>query len=260
MNYAEGVLLGLVQGLTEFLPVSSSGHLVVTEAAVGLSTPGVVVEVALHVATLLAVVIVYWPRLTDLATGCLAGRTDAWKAVGLLLAASVPAGVVGILFEDAIGRAFDSLLLVGVNFFVTGAILWSTRRVRAPRADTPRLPGAVAIGCAQALAILPGISRSGSTVSAAMWLGIDPERAAEFSFLLALPAIAGAAVLQAPDLSGAALESGWGPLGISFVTALVSGVFAIRFLVRLLRLGVFHRFAPYCAGIGAVTIVWALVR
>lgn len=260
MNYAEGVLLGLVQGLTEFLPVSSSGHLVVTEAAVGLTTPGVVVEVALHVATLLAVVVVYWPRLTELATGCLAGRGTAWRAVGLLLAASVPAGVVGILFEEAIGRAFDSLMLVGVNFFVTGAVLWSTRWAPQARSDMPRYPGAVAIGCAQALAILPGISRSGSTVSAAMWLGIEPERAAEFSFLLAVPAIAGAAVLQIPDLSSGAIDSGWGPLGLSFLTALVSGVVAIRFLVRLLRLGVFHRFAPYCAGIGAVTILWALVR
>jgi undecaprenyl-diphosphatase len=260
VNYAEGILLGLVQGLTEFLPVSSSGHLVVAQAAVGLSTPGVLVEVVLHVATLLAVVIVYWARLVELSAGCIAGRAQAWRAVGLLLLASIPAGIVGILFEDAIGRAFDSLLLVGVNFLVTGAVLWSTRRVRAPRADSPGTGGAFAIGCAQALAIMPGISRSGTTVSAAMWLGIEPERAAEFSFLLALPAIAGAAVLQIPDLARGDVIDAWGPLGISFLTALVSGVVAIRFLVRLLRLGVFYRFAPYCVGIGIVTVAWALLR
>jgi undecaprenyl-diphosphatase len=260
MNYGEGVLLGLVQGLTEFLPVSSSGHLVVAQTAVGLSTPGVLVEVALHVATLLAVVIVYWPRLVELGAGCAAGNVDAWRAVGLLLLASVPAGIVGILFEDAIGRAFDSLLLVGVNFLITGAVLWTTRRVRDARAAEPGTAAAVAIGCAQALAIMPGISRSGTTVSAAMWLGIDPERAAEFSFLLAMPAIAGAAVLQIPDLTSGEVVTAWGPLGLSFITALVSGVIAIRFLVRLLRLGVFHRFAPYCFGLGVITMAWAFLR
>jgi undecaprenyl-diphosphatase len=107
---------------------------------------------------------------------------------------------------------------------------------------------------------MPGVSRSGTTVSAAMWLGIEPERAAEFSFLLALPAIAGAALLQIPDLTSGNVIDARGPLGISFMTALVSGVVAIRFLVRLLRLGVYHRFAPYCLGIGIVTVAWALLR
>ncbi len=261
MNYGQAIVLGLVQGLTEFLPVSSSGHLVVVEAAVGLTTPGVVVEVMLHVATLLAVVIVYRQRLVDLAAGCVRGDGAAWRAVGLLALASVPAAAVGLTLQEVVEHAFDSLLVVGVDFVVTGIVLWSTRRI-AQRAVV-EVPGAVAagaIGIAQAAAILPGISRSGSTVAVALWFRVRPERAAEFSFLMALPAIAGAAVLELPSLSQGTGGAGWGPMAAGFLVALTSGVFAIRFLVALLRRGAFHRFAPYCWAVGAATIMWALLR
>jgi undecaprenyl-diphosphatase len=261
MNYGQAILLGFVQGLTEFLPVSSSGHLVVAQAAVGLATPGVVLEVLLHVATLLAVVIVYRERLVELTVGCVRGRAAAWRMVGLLALASVPAAVVGLALQDFFERAFDSLLAVGINFLVTGCILWSTRW--AAPSTSEEVPGAVAagaVGIAQAVAILPGISRSGTTVAAALWFQVRPERAAEFSFLMALPAIAGAAVLELPHLSVGADGVGWGPLGVGFGAALISGVFAIRFLVALLRRGAFHRFAPYCWGLGLATVAWAVVR
>lgn len=261
MTYWQGLLLGVVQGLTEFLPISSSGHLVVAEAAVGLATPGVLVEVAVHVATLLAVVVVYRARLTELLVGVLRGEWAAWRYVGLLAVGSVPAAVVGLLFADWFERAFDSLLIVGVDFLVTGLILWSTRGVlgRSVR-EEPTPGGSAGIGVAQALAIMPGISRSGATVAAGLWHGVDPVRAAEFSFLLAIPAIAGAAALQIPDLSTGLASVGGGPLAVSFAAALISGVAAIRFLVALLRRGAFHRFAPYCWALGAVTIVWAVAR
>jgi undecaprenyl-diphosphatase len=260
VNYGQALVLGLVQGLTEFLPVSSSGHLVLAEAAVGLSIPGVTVDVFLHVATLLAVVIVYRARILELAVGCVRGRADAWKMVGLLALASVPAAIVGLLFQDFLERAFDSLLLVGIDFLVTGTVLWSTRRVPTKAtASAPSVTGAVAIGMAQAFAILPGISRSGTTVSAALWFRVNPQRAAEFSFLMALPAIAGAAVLELPRLSLGSFGGAGGPVLAGFVAALVSGVFAIRFLVALLRRGAFHRFAPYCWALGIATIVWALL-
>jgi len=260
VNYGQAVLLGLVQGLTEFLPVSSSGHLVVAGAAVGLSIPGVTVEVLLHVATLLAVLIVYRGRIVELVVGCVRGRVDAWRMVGLLALASIPAAIVGLLFEHAIEEAFDSLLLVGIDFLVTGGVLWSTRRLGGRAvAETPTVGGATAIGVAQAFAILPGISRSGTTVSAALWFGVKPQRAAEFSFLMAVPAIAGAAVLELPNLSLGTVGGGWGPLLAGFVAALASGVFAIRFLVALLRRGSFHRFAPYCWALGIVTVLWAVI-
>ncbi len=260
MSWWDGLILGIVQGLTEFLPVSSSGHLVVTEAVLGVRVPGVFVEVALHVATLVAVLIVYRRRVLELVSGALTGKGTAWRSVGLLLLASVPAGVVGVLFNDFFERTFHALGVVGVDFLVTGVILWSAGRARTGGRSEPDAKGALAIGLAQACAILPGISRSGSTVTAGIWTGVDPVRAAEFSFLMAVPAIAGAAVLHLPALSRESLVVGAGPLVLSFVAALVSGVLAMRLLVRLLARRAFHRFAPYCWAIGAVTLVWALLR
>jgi undecaprenyl-diphosphatase len=262
MTWWQGVVLGVVQGLTEFLPISSSGHLVVTQAVVGLSVPGVLVEVTLHIATLLAVMIVYWHRIGELVSGVLKGNRAAFTYVGLLALGSIPAGVVGVLFADWFERAFDSLLVVGINFILTAAILWSTRWVRcsATRA-LPSVGGSFGVGCAQALAVLPGVSRSGTTISAAMWLGVDPVHAAEYSFLLAIPAIAGAAMLQVPDVAaGAVVDVGLGPLLTGFAAALTSGVLAIRLLVVLLRQGTFHRFAPYCLVLGMLTLAWATLR
>ncbi|MEE9534804.1 MAG: undecaprenyl-diphosphate phosphatase [Acidimicrobiia bacterium] len=258
MSWWEGVLLGVVQGLTEFLPISSSGHLVVVEAALGIATPGVVIEVVLHVATLLAVVIVYRKVLWRLAGGAVVGDRAAWRYIALLAIGTVPAALAGLFLEEWFERTFQSLLLVGLNFLITGAVLWSTRgRVRHAERPSPSTKGAFGIGMAQALAILPGISRSGTTVAAALWLGVDPVRAAEFSFLLAIPAIAGAAVLQIPNLSGGLASGGAWPVAAGFLAALISGVVAIRLLIYLLRNKAFHRFAPYCWGIGAITILFA---
>jgi undecaprenyl-diphosphatase len=260
MSWWQGMVLGAVQGLTEFLPVSSSGHLVVAEAVIGLATPGVLVEVALHVATLLAVAVVYRRRLWELLHGIGAGDSRALRYVGLLFLASVPAGIVGFLFKDLFERAFDSLLVVGLDFAVTGCILWSTRFVAGGAREAPSTLAAGGIGLAQAVAILPGISRSGTTVAAGLWLGLDPVRAAEFSFLMAMPAIAGAGMLEVANLPVELGALGEGPLLLSFLTALVTGVLAIRLLVALLRRGAFHQFAPYCWGLALITIVWAVAR
>ena len=260
MSWWQGVVLGIVQGLTEFLPISSSGHLVVAEAAIGLTTPGVVVEVVLHVATLLAVVFVYRRLLWELTRGAVTGDAAAWRYLALLGIGTVPAALAGVFLQGWFERTFESLSLVGLNFLITGAVLWSTRG-RGARAvlAAPGSKGALGIGMAQALAILPGISRSGTTVSVAMWLGVDAVRAAEFSFLLAVPAIAGAALLQIPDLSGSVASVGLGPLALGFLAALVSGVAAIRLLITLLRHRAFHLFAPYCWAIGVITLVVASV-
>jgi undecaprenyl-diphosphatase len=259
VTYLEGLVLGVVQGLTEFLPISSSGHLVLTEALLGLTTPGVVVEVVLHVGTLLAVIIVYRARLWDLLRGMLANDGRAWRPIGLLALATVPAAVIGLGFEEFFERSFDSLLIVGVDFLVTGVLLWSVRgRTGGDRRPEPTVWGALGMGLAQALAILPGISRSGSTIVAGIWARVDPVKAAEFSFLMAIPAIAGAAVLQVPELGASAAHVGGGPLLVSFVAALVSGVLAIRLLLALLLAQAFHRFAPYVWILGAGTVAWAL--
>jgi len=141
---------------------------------------------------------------------------------------------------------------------ITGLVLWSTRRAAGrATAETLSYPGALAIGVAQAAAILPGVSRSGSTVATALWLGVAPARAAEFSFLMSIPAILGAAVLELPDASASAVDPG--PLALAFVTALVVGVAAIKVLVRILERGAFYRFAPYCWAIGLATGAWLIL-
>ncbi|NIQ57671.1 MAG: hypothetical protein GWN71_31090, partial [Gammaproteobacteria bacterium] len=172
MTYGEGLLLGIVQGLTEFLPISSSGHLVVAGAVVGLRTPGVLVEVVLHVATLVSVLIVYRKELIALARGLRQGARSAWGYVGLLAVGTVPAAIAGLALGDLVARAFESLPAVGVHFLLTGTVLWSSRFVSGGEGNRPTAVGAGGIGMAQALALLPGISRSGTTVTAALWLGV----------------------------------------------------------------------------------------
>jgi len=253
LSWWEGLILGLVQGLSEFLPISSSGHLVLAQGLIGYREPGVLLEVMVHVATLLSVVIVYRTRLAAMITGILAGDAASIRFAGLLLLASLPAAVVGLLMRDFFEAQFESYTVVGVDFMITAAVLWSTRWVRARQAPAEIGGGtALLVGLAQALAILPGISRSGTTIAAALWRGADPRAAAEFSFLMAVVVIAGTGLLQAGEaVSAVSLGAGhaW-----AFVGALVSGVAAIRFLVMLLRHGRFHQFAPYCAAVGLVTL------
>ena len=261
MTFWQGVALGIVQGLTEFLPISSSGHLVVTKELFDLSSPGILVEVALHVATLIAVVFVYRNRLWCLLSGAISGDRDERHYLMLLAIGTLPAAFVGFFLADWIERVFDSLMVVGIDFLVTGAILWSTRRAPAgDAAERPSTRTAGAIGLAQAVAVLPGISRSGSTIATAMWLGLDPVRAAEYSFLLSIPVVLGAAALQLPNLAADVTAVGAIPLLAGFVASLAAGILAIRLLVALLKRGRFHRFAPYCLTIGIATIAWAVTR
>ncbi|HTI04812.1 MAG TPA: undecaprenyl-diphosphate phosphatase [Gemmatimonadales bacterium] len=263
MTLWQGILLGLVQGLTEFLPVSSDGHLAVIGHVAGVHTPGVFVEVALHVATLGSILVVYGRRFWDLALGVLRRRPDALRYAGLLIIGMIPAGLVGVFLEHLIERAFDSLWAAGVGFLVTGALLWSTRwrsaDPAAPAAKTEPTPGgALIIGIAQAFAPLPGVSRSGTTIASGLWVGLGPVAAADFSFLMAIPLIAGAGLLEARHASVDIAQVGAVPLAVGCLVAFVSGVFAIRFLVAMLRRGRFYAFAPYCFAIGLFTLAWAL--
>lgn len=258
MTIWQGIVLGLVQGLTEFLPVSSSGHLVVVEALTGVKMSGVFVEVSLHVATLGSVLLVYGRRLAQIAAGVLRGRPEDLRYAGLLVLATIPAAVVGALFHRTIEERFHTLPEVAAGFIVTGFILWSTRR-RNGTAARPTAGGATGIGFAQAFAVLPGVSRSGSTVAAALWAGLEPAAAAEFSFLLSVPVIAGAALLEGRHMMVDVVAVGAVPLAVSWLVALASGVFAIRFLVALLKKGRFFNFAPYCWSIGVLTLIYALV-
>lgn len=260
MNLWQGILLGLVQGLTEFLPVSSDGHLAVIGHIAGVRTPGVFVEVALHVATLGSILVVYGGRFFRLVRGVLRRQPDDVRYAGLLVIGMVPAVILGVLFEDLVGQAFNSLWAAGIGFFVTGIALLSARP-RAPagaNADRPTPGAAGVIGLAQALAILPGVSRSGMTISSGLWFGMGTAAAADFSFLMAIPLIGGAGLWEARHLSTDMAQVGMVPLLAGCLVAFVSGVFAIRLLISMLQRGRFHAFAPYCFAIGTLTLAYAL--
>lgn len=257
MTLWQGILLGLVQGLAEFLPISSSGHLRVLEVLTGVQTPGVFVDVALHVATLGSVLVIYGARLWAIALGVVARRPTELRMAGLLLLATLPAGVIGVLLHRWV-EAGAPLLLVGAGFLLTGVFNWSTRRLAGARAE-PRLQTAVGIGFAQALAaVFRGVSRSGATVCAALWGGLAPVAAAEFSFLLAIPVIAGAALVEGRHMIVDVAAVGAVPLAVSFGVAFASGIWSIRFLVALLKRGRFYAFAPYNWIVGVLTIAYAL--
>jgi undecaprenyl-diphosphatase len=259
MTLWQGILLGLVQGLTEFLPVSSSGHLRVLEVVTGVHAPGVFVEVSLHVATLGSVLVVYGPRLWSIVRGVLARQPADLRLAGLLALATLPAGIIGVTFHRQV-EAAASLLLVGAGFMVTGFMNWSTRGRTGDRPE-PTVAVATGIGFAQALAaVFRGVSRSGSTVCVALWGGVGPAAAAEFSFLLAIPVIGGAALVEGRHMAVNVAAVGAAPLAVSFALAFASGIWSIRFLVRLLQRGRFYAFAPYNWAIGVLTIAYAVWR
>jgi len=257
VNVWEAILLGALQGVTEFFPVSSSGHLVVGQKLLGLEVPGVQFEVAVHVATLFSVLVIYRSRLIELVVGALRKDRDAWRYVGLLALATLPAAIVGVLFRDRIEALFESPFVPATAFLVTGTILWSTRRVLG-RKDWKK-PGwgvALLIGFAQAFALVPGISRSGTTVAMALWLGLAAEEAAAFSFLMAIPAIAGAAVLLMPDVASQGLTLPGTALAAGSIVAAITGILAIKGFVALLERGAFHRFAIYCWALGVAFLIY----
>jgi len=258
MTLWQGILLGLVQGLTEFLPVSSDGHLAVIGHVAGVHTPGVFVEVALHVATLGSILVVYGRRFWQLVVDVLRRQPDALRYAGLLIIGMIPAGLVGIFLQHLIERAFQSLWAAGVGFLVTAACLWSTRHRGPEGASQPSPRGALIIGLAQAFAPLPGVSRSATTISSGLWVGLGAVPAADFSFLMAIPLIAGAGLVEARHASADIAQVGAVPLLVGCIVAFLSGVFAIRFLVAMLRRGRFYLFAPYCLAIGLFTLAYAL--
>jgi undecaprenyl-diphosphatase len=257
MNLWQGLVLGLVQGLTEFLPVSSSGHLVLVESLSGVHFTDVTVEVSLHVATLASVLVLYGRRLWEIIRGVLSGDGPSGRYAVLLVIATIPAGLIGVLLHHQIEDAFHSLMWLGVQFLITGAILWSTRGPLGDR-TVPSTSAATAIGFAQAFAILPAISRSGATVAAALWAGLTPAAAAEFSFLLSIPVIAGAGLLEARNAALNVAHVGALPWAVSFVAAFAAGIWSIRWLVKLLQRGRFYAFAPYCWAVGLFTLGYAL--
>ncbi|MDY5954885.1 MAG: undecaprenyl-diphosphate phosphatase [Kiritimatiellia bacterium] len=247
----EVVVLAVVQGLTEFLPVSSSGHLAVGQRLLGFNPQGLDLEVFLHGGTLLAVAGFYRRRIGELV------RARDWRTGGALVVSGVPAIGVYAVVKDWLEGFSSDMGCVGIAMLFTGLVLCTTRFLRlAPSGRKGGYLEALLIGCAQAVALFPGVSRSGMTISAARALRLEPEKAAEFSFLMSLPIIGGATVLHLVELVRRPAEATLPP-GTLLLGAAVAGIvgyFAILAVERLLGSGRFWLFGPYCLACGLLVI------
>jgi undecaprenyl-diphosphatase len=252
------VLLGFVQGLTEFLPISSSGHLVLAERWFGLNPPGVLLEAMLHWGTLAAVVVVFRKDITSLALSLRGrGSVERRKEVGFLIAGTVPLLVVALVLREAVETAFTSVATVGVGLLVTSLALGlgTLARVRATRSAI-RFPDALAVGLAQAAAVFPGVSRSGSTISAGMAMGLTSAQAVRFSFLLSIPALFGAGLLPLLEALRMSGSRPWLEIVAGALCAFGSGWLALRVVLSLAQRGRFWVFAVYCFLLGAGVLTW----
>jgi len=254
MTIVEAALLGIVQGLTEFLPISSSGHLVIGQKLLGISVAGNAFEVVVHLGTLVSVLIVFWNDIWQLIMSFKSSPTQ--KYILAISIGTIPAFIIGLLLKDVITDAFENIRVVSITLMITGIILLINRLIKTKLKDISVSSGLL-IGIAQALAIVPGISRSGITISMGMYLGIAPEKAAKFSFLLAIPAIAGAGLLTGLDVidpTEPILPRT--VLTIGFLSSLIIGWIALKWLLKLIKSGKFHWFGVYCILVGLLS--WIL--
>jgi undecaprenyl-diphosphatase len=256
MNILQAFILGSVQGLTEFLPVSSSGHLVLFQNIFGLKDNVLTFDIAVHFATMVAVIVVFWKDILGILKHPFA------KLTWLLVIGTLPAVLVGLTLKKTVEGLFEGGRTLGLEFIATGLILWFVESVRKgdKKLDGTSPLDALWIGAAQAVAILPAVSRSGLTIAGALFRGFTREFAAKFSFLLSIPAILGATVLDLPDALG--LLHSTGTVGVptvslvvGMVTALVSGFVAIKWMIRVLTRGSLRGFAVYVMVLGILILI-----
>jgi len=243
MNELSGLILGIVQGFTEFLPVSSSGHLVIVERILDFESPGVLFETFLHLGTTLAVIWVFRDRIFKL----------KFRDAKLIVIASMPAAIVGIFFRGQIESLFSSTKLVGIALLITAAINYLTDRQNGRKENVDKLDGFF-IGIAQAFALIPGISRSGSTIMAARSVKISGKSAAEFSFLLSIPAVLGANLLEIYT-HGFGVQASVITYLLGFLASLASGLIAIKLVLRFLEEKKFRMFSLYCVAMGLISLL-----
>ena len=280
MNIGHTIFLGIIQGLTEFLPISSSGHLVIFQHLVGLIDPELLLDISLHIGTLLAICIFFWSDIRAMVTECGAflgdllwkrepanlplkgmngqrGETQQFTYATLafwVLVGVIPTALIGIAFRQLFHQMFGSTLVVGVTLMITGTILGVSRLI--PDQKKKRSIGlvtALAVGLAQGAAITPGISRSGITIVCGLVCGLDRELAGRFSFLISIPAIIGALIMQF-DMTEIG-EIGYAPLVTGIVTSFVTGLIALKITMNYVKKGKLHYFLPYCFLAGIVALV-----
>ena len=241
MTPIQALVLGLVQGLTEFLPISSTAHLVVAQNLFGLTEPLVTFDIVIHLATALVTVIVLWPIIKKLSL----------QLIKLIVVATIPTLILGLWLNQWDELIFGSLLFTAVTLIINGFILLLPNWFKA-KAKTLNNQSAASIGIAQGLAVLPGISRSGSTIVTGLLFGLKPQDAYNFSFLISLPAILGAQVLHLNDIN--IVQGEFLNFGLGFAAALVSGGLALAWLRRLVSRGQLNGFAYYCLILGVILL------
>jgi undecaprenyl-diphosphatase len=268
MTIIQSIFLGILQGITEFLPVSSSGHLVLAKALLGIDTgKDISFEVFVHFGTLVSVLVVFRKDIAEIGHVLLGARPREWprlyrespvfRLAVFILVGCLPAGIVGVLFNDVIEEFFTDPKLVADMLIVTSVILYLTRFARPDPSGDVTLGSAIGIGLAQTVAIIPGISRAGSTISCGVFLGVPQERAARFSFLMAVPVIFGATLLKTRDLlQQPPPVSTLVTLLAGTLVAAVSGYLALRLLLSILKRGRLSLFAYYCFVVGVLGILF----
>ncbi len=271
MTDFQAVILGLIQGFTEFLPVSSSGHLVLAQQLFGLNGDLLAFDIFVHFGTLLAVLVVFYRSILSIIFGCFAGiksllverlspsyiyqnSADIRLAIALFIG-TVPAGIVGITFKNQIESLFSTTIPVLVALFVTGTVLLTTFLVKKGERHVGFLSGLL-VGIAQAIAIIPGISRSGSTISTALFLKVDRQEAGEFSFLLSIPAVGGATVLALKDFTAITTLAPLQTIILGTAASFISGLFALVLLMSIVRKGKIGFFGLYCIAVAIAGAIY----
>ena len=262
MDTLQAIVLGLVQGLTEFLPVSSSGHLQIANALLGTNLSpdsDLTFSLTLHAATVLSTIVVLWREVWRLLCGLFSRTFTQEQAYVLkIIVSMIPIGIVGFCFMDYIEAAFSSLAVVGAMLLLTAVLLAFAYYAKPRQKETISYRDAFVIGLAQACAAMPGLSRSGTTIATGLLLGNKKESVAQFSFLMVLPPIVGNALLDiAKGDFGGGVETL--PLMAGFLTAFVTGCAACKFMIEIVKRGKLIWFAVYCAVVGAATLIATLI-
>ncbi len=265
MNWFEALVLGLIQGLTEYLPVSSSGHLTIGAALFGINgEENLAFTIMVHVATVLSTLVILWKEIDWIFKGLFRFQMNEETKYFLnIIVSMIPVGIVGVFFKDKVEEVFGSgLLIVGCMLIVTALLLTFSYYARPRQKERISLTDAFIIGLAQAVAVLPGLSRSGSTIATGLMLGNKKEKLAQFSFLMVIPPILGEALLDV--MKAAKGEEAFGnidalPLIVGFVAAFVSGCLACKWMINIVKKGKLVYFGIYCAIAGAATIIFSLL-
>ena len=275
MELYQGIILGIIQGLTEFLPVSSSGHLVLGQIFFGITQSQLAFDISVHVGTLLAVLVVYSSDILAMLSSLIGffSKAVSFKPVahlvsedknlqmaGLIIIGSIPTAFLGLVLKQFEHILFASEVLVGFMLILTGTILWLSRNFYFSESKNTEfgIKKSVFIGISQGLAVIPGISRSGTTIAVGMFLGLDRHMAAKFSFLLSIPAIVGAQILSIKDTieGGIAID----PVTIyATIASFITGLIALKLLLSLVHSGKFHLFAPYCWVVGSLVLLSKII-